>query len=94
MYDKNQENVSKKPARKGSTGIRTQVARIRTLSDNQLHYGTELHIPEKLININHKSTKTRLNYKNQSCSNLNYSDVDYGIIPVSSISLYMSRYDG
>jgi hypothetical protein len=26
--------------KKGSTGIRTQVARIRTLSDNQLHYGT------------------------------------------------------
>ena len=27
----------------GPTGIRTQVARIRTLSDNQLHYGT-LHV--------------------------------------------------
>ena len=26
--------------KRGPTGIRTQVARIRTLSDNQLHYGT------------------------------------------------------
>jgi hypothetical protein len=26
----------------GPTGIRTQVARIRTLSDNQLHYGTRM----------------------------------------------------
>jgi hypothetical protein len=34
--EKNCEGVGKT----GPTGIRTQVARIRTLSDNQLHYGT------------------------------------------------------
>jgi hypothetical protein len=33
---KNSDSVGKT----GPTGIRTQVARIRTLSDNQLHYGT------------------------------------------------------
>jgi hypothetical protein len=37
------KSVKQFPDRKklGPTGIRTQVARIRTLSDNQLHYGTE-----------------------------------------------------
>jgi hypothetical protein len=37
----------------GPTGIRTQVARIRTSSDNQLHYGTfyELFIFATPVNI-------------------------------------------
>ncbi len=41
----------KKRKNKGPTGIRTQVAGIRTLSDNQLHYRTSLATEVESIKI-------------------------------------------
>jgi hypothetical protein len=40
----------------GSTGIRTQVARIRTLSDNQLHYGTMVVFARKKMKCKYGGT--------------------------------------